>query len=305
MTKFIMMCGLPASGKSTIARERAKLDDANIHSSDEIRAELSGDISNQNINEKVFQTLHKRIKDDLENGKNTIYDATNITYKRRMAFLREIERFNVEKICYFAATSYENCIMNDNNRQRQVGTEVIKRMYSSFWIPQVYEGWDEINVVWDYYSKDYILSEHLNKVKHYDQDSPHHTLTLGEHLRKTKNSMTLSVLKNMWIKDIEILRKAAELHDIGKPFTRAKHREKDHSTYYQHHLIGGYMSMFLMREELGEDSPAIMEIAQYIQWHMYPYNIEKKSTKNKAIQLLGEKFFKKLMALHRADKAAH
>lgn len=305
MTKFIMMCGLPASGKSTIARIRSEIDNANIHSSDKIRVELSGDVSNQNINEKVFQTLHRRVKEDLKNGKNTIYDATNISYKRRMAFLKEIERFDVEKICHFAATSYENCVMNDSNREKQVGTEVIKRMYSSFWIPQMYEGWDEIKVMWNYKGKDYNLSEHLNKVKHYNQDSPHHTLTLGKHLRKTKNLMTLSILKNMWIKDIEILRKAAELHDIGKPFTRAKHREKDHSTYYQHHLIGGYMSLFLMREELEGDSPAIKEIAKYIQWHMYPYNIEKESTKNKAIKILGEETFNKLIALHKADKAAH
>ena len=305
MTKFIMMCGLPASGKSTIARERAKLDDANIHSSDEIRAELSGDISNQNINEKVFQTLHKRIKDDLENGKNTIYDATNITYKRRMAFLREIERFNVEKICYFAATSYENCIMNDSNRQRQVGTEVIKRMYSSFWIPQMYEGWDEINVVWDYRLEDYILEERLLALVDYEQDSPHHSLTLDKHLNQTRDLLIPTIVRKFWLKDASVLLFSAELHDIGKLFTREFNKEKGHSTYYQHHLVGGYQSLFLAREKFSYVDEIALEVAKYVQWHMYPYSIQQESTKNRVIKLVGKNFFDKLMALHMADKKAH
>ena len=62
MPKLFYIVGLPASGKSTKAEELSKKYNANIHSSDVIREELSGDINNQNINTLVFEILHKRIK---------------------------------------------------------------------------------------------------------------------------------------------------------------------------------------------------------------------------------------------------
>jgi predicted kinase len=86
-----MCIGLPGSGKSYQAERFAEQYDANIHSSDAIREELSGDINNQDINDLVFKTLHSRIKEDLCNGKNCIYDACNISYKRRKAFLQELK----------------------------------------------------------------------------------------------------------------------------------------------------------------------------------------------------------------------
>ena len=68
--KFIMMVGLPGSGKSRQAEQLAEVHNANIHSSDAIREELSGDVNNQDINNLVFKTLHTRIKEDLRNGQS-------------------------------------------------------------------------------------------------------------------------------------------------------------------------------------------------------------------------------------------
>ena len=61
MTKFIMLVGLPASGKSTYA-ERLKEKGYHIHSSDKIREELTGDVNSQDKNIDVFAELHKRVK---------------------------------------------------------------------------------------------------------------------------------------------------------------------------------------------------------------------------------------------------
>lgn len=84
---FVMMVGLPASGKSTYAKELAEEMKAVICSSDAIRKELYDDENSQNNNEEVFKLLHSRIKECLREGKNVIYDATNINSKRRRAFL--------------------------------------------------------------------------------------------------------------------------------------------------------------------------------------------------------------------------
>jgi predicted kinase len=96
--KLIMMVGLPGSGKSTKAQELSKEYNAVIHSSDKIREELFGTMDTQDGNDLVFQTLHKRVKSDLRDGKNVIYDACNISYKRRMTFLQEIKKIECEKI---------------------------------------------------------------------------------------------------------------------------------------------------------------------------------------------------------------
>ena len=96
MNKLYMMIGLPASGKSTIAKELSKSEDAIIMSSDEIRKEF-GDINDQSQNEKVFEEVEKRIKEGLLKS-NVIYDATNINYKKRRAFLQKLNKIEVKKI---------------------------------------------------------------------------------------------------------------------------------------------------------------------------------------------------------------
>ena len=91
MTKFIMMVGLPGSGKSLRAKNLAVKENAIIHSSDNLRQELFGDKNTQDNNEELFKELHRRIKHDLKGEQNVIYDATNISYKsvRRFGRIKE------------------------------------------------------------------------------------------------------------------------------------------------------------------------------------------------------------------------
>lgn len=64
MVKFYMMIGLPASGKSTIAKEISESEDAVIVSSDEIRREM-GDVNDQSKNTEVFEEVEKRLKQNI------------------------------------------------------------------------------------------------------------------------------------------------------------------------------------------------------------------------------------------------
>ena len=86
MVEFIMLVGLPGSGKSTCA-EKLKKEGYIIHSSDTIREELTGDVNSQENNLEVFDILHKKVKEDLKSGHSCVYDATNMSMKRRKAFL--------------------------------------------------------------------------------------------------------------------------------------------------------------------------------------------------------------------------
>lgn len=127
--KLFYLVGLPASGKSTKAKELSKIYNAKIHSSDSIREEL-GDIDNQDNNDLVFRILHNRIFTDLMDGNSVIYDATNIRKKHRIHFLQLLESKKIacKKICFITAKPYERCLIHNIMRHKSVPFEVIKNM---------------------------------------------------------------------------------------------------------------------------------------------------------------------------------
>jgi len=305
MNKFIMLCGLPASGKSTYAKELAKQEKANIHSSDNMRRILFGDENVNDKNEEVFNMLHKQIKLDLIDNKNVVYDATNINYKRRKAFIEELKNIECEKICILMATPYEKCLEQNKLRKRQVPEEVIKKMYLNFYIPQYYEGWDNIEIKYTCDLDNFDLCElfdGVNGLNRINQDNPHHILTIGEHCEKC--AMELNKIN----KDCSIeLFSAAMLHDIGKKFTKEFKNYKGESTdvahYYNHHLVSAYNSLFYSTDDMCYDE--LLLRANYIQWHMQPFFIETEKAKNKFINLVGQEFYDDLMLLHQADLLAH
>jgi len=63
MPIFYMICGIPASGKSTVAQEIASTENAVVLSSDEIRRELyKRKMYNRNQNEETFKLLRSRLR---------------------------------------------------------------------------------------------------------------------------------------------------------------------------------------------------------------------------------------------------
>ena len=141
-----MIVGLPCSGKSTYVQPYIKSPHVEVFSSDTLREELFGDADHQTNNDLLFKELHKRIKDCLKLGKSAIYDATNISYKRRMAFLAELKNIPCHKECVLMATPYEVCLERNKVRDRKVPEYVIERMYKNFDVPYYYEGWDSITI---------------------------------------------------------------------------------------------------------------------------------------------------------------
>jgi len=295
-----MLCGLPGSGKSFVAKYFKELNnDVMIHSSDQLREELFGDINECNKNEELFNELHKRIKQDLINGKDIIYDATNISYKKRKAFLEQFKKINCEKICYLIATPYKKCLEQNNQRDKKVPEYIIKKMYMNLYIPQYYEGWDKIEIIYMSFGfKD--IEGTLVELDSIEHDNPHHTFTIGKHCRMCAEN--IDKLSN---KDDELYW-AAILHDIGKKFTKgfknAKGEPSEIAHYYQHHLISAYNSLFLLTDF---DDETILRITNYIQWHMQPFFMKEQKTIDKFIKLVGQEFYDNLLLLHQADRDAH
>lgn len=300
MVKCFCLVGLPGSGKSTYAKKLAKEYSANIHSSDAIREELTGDINNQNNNDEVFKILHRRIKEDLINGVNCIYDACNIRYKSRMEFVKSLNNIPCEKIAVLIATPYEVCIERNEQRERNVPEEVIERMHMNFWVPAKYEGFDDVRIEYGEFTGYYGLPlEFYEKYKCYDQHNKHHSLTLGEHCRKAAR-----YLYNRC--DVETYF-AAFLHDCGKPFCATFLNKKGEITeechYYGHEHVSSYMSLFYDYADIVNP----IDVAIIIVWHMRPYIAWKQSGKamQKDRKLLGEELFNEIVELNKADIASH
>ena len=313
---MIMLCGLPGSGKSTFANEIKKANSQfpiSIHSSDALRQELYGDASQQGDNGKLFEELHRRIREDLKAGRNIIYDATNIKSKERVSFLNGLDKIQCHKVCIVLATEYDACVRNNHQRMRQVPDEVIRRMYLNFTPPHYGEGFDQILYRFRYLSSDgqnthtrpdyYTIGRFFEIANDFDQENSHHTLTLGGHCTKCGEYIQQHAPDNY------NLLVAALLHDVGKLYTktrrniRGKYDRECH--YYQHHCCGAYESMFYLDDGIFTEKD-ICYISTMIYYHMHPYCSWKQSekAKKKDENLLGEWFFDVLL-LHDADDAAH
>lgn len=301
-----MMCGLVGSGKSTLAHELAQEINATIFSSDELREEMFGDVNNQDNNTELFHELHKRIKNCLKSGNNAIYDATNISSKRRKAFLQELNKINCTKKCVIVATPYEQCLENNRNRNRQVPEYVIENMYKHWNTPYWFEGWDYIDVnYWPGYTKQKIY-DWVSKYMDYSQDSPYHTLTLGQHCFNAAYYFYKNMTNNKFL-----LSCAAAAHDNGKVFVKKFENAKGEPTniahYYNHENIGAYNALFF-DYEFNVD---VLDISILVNLHMMPYNWERQNNetelklRRKYYKLWGAETYNNVTMLHEADKAAH
>ena len=101
---LIITVGLPGSGKTSwvddfIAENQGQAID--VISSDRIREEVFNDIEDQNHNSEVFDLMKRRTKESLSQGHIAIYEATNISSKRRRALLKELNKYYDKAICLF------------------------------------------------------------------------------------------------------------------------------------------------------------------------------------------------------------
>ena len=120
MQKFIMMCGLPGSGKSTYAKKHFVGENIEYLSSDELREELLGDENNQEENNKIFEEMERRTISALKAGKSVVYDACNTSYKKRSHLIKQINRYHVYKICVVVYADLADCYVSLNRKNDAV-----------------------------------------------------------------------------------------------------------------------------------------------------------------------------------------
>ena len=298
--RMLMLIGLPASGKSTFAKKMSETAGYVWHSSDAIREELHLDPMNPADNEKVFLELHRRIKRDLKEGRDVIYDATNLVRKRRMAFIKELDGICCKISCAMMLETVEECMERNRKRKDRVPDSTYGKFLKSFDPPIYFEGFHDITV---YYFDDPQPID-LSLAEGFDQKNSHHTMTLSEHMRKAYEYVLQKDPEN------DLVLEAAKYHDFGKLFTQTfmdrKGNETNEAHYYGHEHYGSYLYL-LHAISQGMNQERALYIAGLIDLHMRPLNAWKSSFKAelKDREMIGEKMFSDLRLLNEADLSAH
>lgn len=124
--------GIPGSGKTTFMSEMASHLNIRRISPDEIREELTGDITDQSRNSEVWEIAHDRVREELEAERSVILDATH--------YQSELRRESATKFKAWGAKALIAVIFDiplqvakdrNDNRERNVPEFVIDRMYDA------------------------------------------------------------------------------------------------------------------------------------------------------------------------------
>lgn len=327
-----MLVGVAGAGKSTVANElMVGRDDIVYISSDIIREEMLGDINNQEKNSDVFVEMAKRTKESLLSGKHVIYDATNISRKKRQGLLRQIpNKLDVEKVVIYMATPFKTINEQNNNRERVVPTNVVDKMYKTMQVPIYSEGWDKIVIEYDNDTIEYDLPKQFTDAvragvllgrEGYDlmkflasyfdeffdvydmpQDSKYHAFSASRHIYHVYKY----VLENYEGEDKEEMLWASLLHDVGKKhcksFTNRKGDETKYASFIGHELVGAQMAIPFLKKMNFEDK-FIYNVSTLVQFHMYL--LDENANRDKLKRYVGEDFFTKLEILRDADTLSH
>lgn len=150
MSKLIMLCGIPGSGKSTFAKKVVETTTDTVWvSRDKIRFSLVAENEPYFSKEdEVINQFHAVISEALNEDLIVIADATHLNEKSRVALLEGLSVMpdSIDAVWFDVGT--EQALERNNNRagtRSFVPREVIRRMANQFRKPKFKEGRFTIN----------------------------------------------------------------------------------------------------------------------------------------------------------------
>lgn len=144
MPKLIFLKGLPASGKSTWAREQVDKGNGSVirFNKDDMRAMIHNNKHSKGREAEILDLQWNMVQRSLIGGRDVIVDNTHfnpIHLKQAQSIIDELNRlfpnkqFKLEEI--FFDTPLEECIRRDATRPNSVGRKVIMQMYNKYLKP--------------------------------------------------------------------------------------------------------------------------------------------------------------------------
>lgn len=127
---LVLLVGISGSGKSTFAKKFFKKTE--IVSSDECRAMICDDETNQSVTQDAFAVLHCIASRRLKNGMLTIIDATNLKREFRKELVHIGSKYHVPSYAILLDVPKAICLDRNQNRSRVVDPSVILEQWELF-----------------------------------------------------------------------------------------------------------------------------------------------------------------------------
>lgn len=142
--KVFLMCGVPASGKSTFVQQNMNPATDVWCSRDKVRFSMISEDEEYFAREpEVFATWIKNINDALalDSVENIFVDATHLNKASRLKTLNRLNLENADVVPVVVLASLQTCFLRNKKREGRavVPSSVIRRMYSSFVHPTLEE----------------------------------------------------------------------------------------------------------------------------------------------------------------------
>ena len=139
MAQKIIFCkGLPASGKSTWAKEFILYHPEFIRvNKDDLRELFGNPLFNRDFEDAILDIERKIGKTALSIGKSLIVDDTNFAKKHETFWSGFAVLNSIKFEIMIFDTPVEECIQRDSEREKSVGKDVIMGMYKNYIEPNI------------------------------------------------------------------------------------------------------------------------------------------------------------------------
>ena len=136
---LIILCGAPASGKSTWGKKFALENNVEYVSTDEIRGKIGKDESDQSVSAQAFGVARRKISDALHAGKSAMIDATSVNRKSRRDWINMGRGAGAFIIAVAFEVPKDELYRRDAQRSRHVGPDIINRFVDKYERPTTQE----------------------------------------------------------------------------------------------------------------------------------------------------------------------
>lgn len=154
--QFVMLAGLPFSGKSTLAVAGACNESARIYSTDWLieQEARKRNLTYNDIFEDYIKEANRKMREDLQAAikrrDNIIWDQTNLGKSKRCKAIAQLPKEYIKKLIFFDVPM-EIILERKEKREAEdsgkvIPLSVIERMAETMDYPDINEGWDILEI---------------------------------------------------------------------------------------------------------------------------------------------------------------
>jgi tRNA uridine 5-carbamoylmethylation protein Kti12 len=128
---FIVFCGSPAGGKTTLSKKIAE-----YYNIERISFDERGFLQHKELVKPIWKILQQ--------DQDVVVDALFTRISQRKLILEAIKDIDCKRILIYMDTPLEECLRRNAQRPNPLPDFMIRDIYNSIELPTLDEGWDEI-----------------------------------------------------------------------------------------------------------------------------------------------------------------